>query len=332
MTEGPTVRVRQLAMAMGATLTEALERLRDVGVNAQTPTDRITWAQAAAALDGVTPAGDLSVARQLLLRAFEAARSSGRNDWDRTTPAVLKNRLLDQTHKAFRETDYGAPSFGYFVSMFPDLIAVELVEGRQPILRIREEALSDLERLPSYRIRPPAYVRLRPDLWKAFCDFRSGRTYVWNVGLSVAEEGQPGEGRILIPTLTAVEETSWREHFQSNIEGDLSPEEQTALAEWVTKRLPTVTLPVQVRGPWNGYLRDRVIEKIQQFFDENQAVPPPHIVERADAPRHERSSEVNRLRTFVQRCVAEMSQEELSALLLPAGVVARVHPSSQAQS
>ena len=248
------------------------------------------------------------------------------------SPAVLKNRMLDQTQKSFRETDYGAPTFGYFVNMFPDLISTEMVDGGQPILRIREEALPDLKRLPSFNIQPPAFVRVRPDLWKAFCDFRSGRTYVWNLEFGVAEEGRPGGGRILIPTLTPLEEASWREHFQNQIQSNLGPEEEAALAEWRTKRLPTAGLPVQLRGPWNGFLREQVIEKIQHFFEDNQAVSPPNLVESADAPRQERTPEVSRLRTFVQRCVAEMTHEELSALLLPAAVMARIQFSNQGQS
>lgn len=329
MTEGPPVRVHQLAAAMGMPTTVAVEHLKSAGFNITSAGSRLSWADARRALENVKPAGDIDVARRLVLQAFETARSSGRDDWRAMTVAVLKNRLLDLTDGAFKETDYAAPTFGYFVNLFPDLLEVEVQEKRQPLVRLRDTALPELTNLPSHKIPPAAYTRLRQDLWRAFFDFRSGRTYVWDVGRAVAEPGVPDATHVLVPTLSPVEEAQWREEFLANLVDLLAPEEKAAASEWQEKRLGTDALPAQLRGPWNGYLRVHVEEKIRQFFEsEGLDVPPDLLTTPEERPRSDRASDTARLRSFVQRCVNEMTHDELAALPLPAGVVLRVqsHP------
>jgi len=325
MTEGPPIRVHQLAAAMGKPTTVAVEELKAAGFQVTSAGSRVSWADARRALMGLTPPGKLEVARNLVLQAFETARSSGRQEWRAMSVAVMKNRLLDLTDGAFRETDYGAPTFGYFVSLFPDLLEVELLENRQPLVRLKETALTELTKLPSHQIPPARFTRLRADLWRAFFDFHSGRTYVWDVEREVAESGTPDATHILIPTLSPTEEAQWRQEFLADLVHLLGPEETTAATEWQEKRLGTDALPAQLRGPWNGNIRAHVESKVRDFFQSaGLTVPVDLLSAPEERQRSERISDTARLRSLIQRCVNEMTHEELAALPLPAGVVMRV--------
>ena len=71
--------------------------------------------------------------RRLVIRAFQDAHASGKQDWRTMNLSVLKNRLLQQTHRQFRESDYGADSISTLVSRVPDLLSLET--GIQPIVR-----------------------------------------------------------------------------------------------------------------------------------------------------------------------------------------------------
>lgn len=314
---------------MGVPTPVAVERLKSAGFDVTSAGSRLSWEDARIALENVEPAGDLDVARRLLLQAFETARSSGRDDWRAMTVAVLKNRLLDLTDGAFTETDYASPTFGYFVSLFPNLLEVEVHEKRQPVVRLRDAALPELTNLPGHQIPPATYTRLRPDLWRAFFDFRSGRTYVWDVDRAIAEPGVPDAAHIVIPTLSPVEEAQWRAEFVDDLADLLTPEEQAVTREWQEKRLGTSALPAQLRGSWNGSLRVHVEKKVRHFFQEKGLeVPSDLLTSPENRPRSERVSDTARLRALVQRCVNQMTHDELAALPIPAGVILRVQSES----
>jgi hypothetical protein len=302
--------------------------LETLGISATSPSSRITWEEAQRALDGVEPTVALDVARRLIFRAFATARSSGQEDWRRMPVAVLKNRLLDLTDRGFNERDYGSPTFSYFCSQFPDILDVIYPDGKQPHVLLKEEAVLQVADSPVFRIPPAEYVRLRQDLWKAFVDFRSGRAYVWDVQREIAEVGTPDAFRIPIPTLAPAEESGWRADFVSAVGDDLEPDVRQVLDEWRAERLPTDSLPAPLRGPWNGYLRDHVATRITQFLDEHGLPAPEDLLVRPDELDRSlgRPSDTARLRALVQRIIAHMTHDELEALLLPLGAVARAEP------
>lgn len=324
MTE-PTVRVHQLAATLGVATSEAISRLEALGISTTSPSSRITFEETQQALAELEPTAELDTARRLILRAFATARSSGQADWRRMPVAVLKNRLLDLTDRGFNEKDYGAPTFGYFCTQFPETLEVIILEGKQPQVFLKEGAVPQGENAAAFRIPPAEYQRLRQDLWKAFVDFRSGRTYVWDVRRGIAEPGAPAEFQIPIPTITPAEESNWRADFVSGIGGDLEPDVRSVLEEWHSERLPTSSLPAPLRGPWNGYLRDHIVERINQFFDNNSLAPPNDLLVRPDEVDRSigRPTDTMRLRSFVQRVIAHMNYAELEALLLPVGALAR---------
>ena len=80
--------------------------------------------------------------RALIVRAFIVARAKGKVDWRTMMLGVLKNRLLDSTGRAFKETDYGAKTMRELVESVPDLL--DLGEGSQPFVTIRPDVATEL--------------------------------------------------------------------------------------------------------------------------------------------------------------------------------------------
>lgn len=111
--------------------------------------------------------------RKLIRDAFEAARRTGRTDWQQMTTAVLKNRLLSLTGRAFKESDYGAQTISELVRLLPDLLLFDQSTS-PPTVRL----------LPSQMpVDPPVVAegtRIRRDLWNAVVDYRAPGRYVWD--------------------------------------------------------------------------------------------------------------------------------------------------------
>lgn len=73
----------------------------------------------------------------LVLRAFADARAKRKRNWRRMELGVLKNRLLQRTHRGFRETDYGAKTLAELVAWFPEELA--LAGGRRPVVTLLKD-------------------------------------------------------------------------------------------------------------------------------------------------------------------------------------------------
>ena len=330
---GPTVRVRQLAAAKHVPVPQLVEELRYAGLSVRGGSDRLTQQQAAAALKGFEAALDPALARPLIIEAFETARDTEHDNWRQMTHAVLKNRLLDATKRGFSEVDYGAPTFAYFVSLFPDLLKLRMTETGPVLVEIDASAVP--ERItPTSTSTPtltssaaPRRERIREDLWDAFADYASGEVYVWDEETRLATVGEPTEGRIQIPTLTPAEEAGWRAEFEAGVSTEMPDTERAALQDWRRRRLPSGFLPPRLRAMWNRILRTRMMEKIQAFFDENGLSAP---VELLAAPGHQHHGAPtpavqprDDVRALLQRCIALMSEDQLRALPVPVDVVLR---------
>jgi hypothetical protein len=322
----PTVRVSQLAATLREPAQQTIERLRASGVEVHSPRDTISHAEAKVLLKDVPTAADLSTARGLIIDAYAAAQESGREDWQVMTPAVLKNRLLDATDRGFNENEYGAPTFAYFVDLFPDLLTSEVIGPGIVRITIDPGALQP-EAAIVHRASRPRRLRIREDLWQAFADFSSSQPYVWDEAHGVAIAGEPAAGQVAIPTLTPAEESTWRASFSAEFESGLPEHEQAALEDWRDRRLPSGTLPPRLRGAWNGYLREQMIAKIEQFFSAAQfSVPVDLLMSPSHAtPRDEQRprAQADGLRAFIHECVELMTLDELSSLALPAAAAYR---------
>ena len=76
-------------------------------------------------------------ARELVERAFDAARDKGKPEWHRMHLAVLKNRLLLLSDREFDETQHGASNFRQFVADLNDLLRLDL-DTTPPMVELRE--------------------------------------------------------------------------------------------------------------------------------------------------------------------------------------------------
>lgn len=306
--EPPGARVTQVADVLGISPRETLRRLEERGVSLRSASAYIPGTVLADLLK--ERAGDVSLdkARQLVIDAFVAARASGKPEWQSMTVAVLKNRMLDATHGDFSEADYGAPSMPYLVWMLSDSVAL-CREGSVARVAIKEGVLPpERVELPAGEAGP-AHSRVRPDLWRAIVDFSSGRVYRWDEREGCATV--LGEGPVL-PTLTRQEEAAWRADFVADVgvTGDLL----TALEEWKHQASGTDRLPPALRGVWNGFLRGRVIERLEGFFQTNSITVPTDL-ETTNGAGHERGQDrVSELRRLLHACVDVMTEDEIRGL------------------
>jgi hypothetical protein len=241
---------------------------------------------------------------KLIVLAFRTARDRGKPDWRTMTLAVLKNRLLQLSRGAFHEHKHGVQSFRELLEQYPEL--VRLVEGSVELLPA--EALESAESSDAVDGR----VRVRPDLWRATMDYATGKKYAWDSGRGCAREAHEND-LLLLPTLTSEEMRAWREEFAST----RSP--TTEVDRWKSEGLGTRDLPPGLRGPWNGFVRERVSARLTRWFTERQ-LDVPTIVE---APRVLATPAVEQVREVVAACVAVMTADELAELRLPPTAVLR---------
>ena len=237
-----------------------------------------------------------------------------------TTP-VLKNRILALTDGRFTEARYGARSLTDFVTKFNDLITLD---GSRipPIVELRDHERihvtpSELER----GSRPP---RIRSDLWRATLDYASGQTYVWDAKENQARPQEPGDGLTVIPTITSEQLQRWRIDFsetESSSETTQS-DELERLSHWRDNQLPTAELPPRLMPLWNRYLRERVHELLQTWFEKIGMAPPSDLVI-TQPTTVVRPSETEDLRQLVMRVVEQMTERELADLVLPSRAVLR---------
>ena len=238
-----------------------------------------------------------------------------------TTP-VLKNRILALTDGKFTEARYGARSLTDFVTKFSDLITLD--SSKIPLI----VELKDHERihvapseLEQRGFRPP---RIRSDLWRATLDYASGQTYVWDAKENQARPQEPGDGLTVIPTITSELQQQWRINFsetESPSETARS-DELERLSHWRDNQLPTAELPPRLMPRWNRYLRERVQEHLQAWFETIGMAPPSDLVITLPTTVV-RPSETEDLRQLVMRVVEQMTERELADLVLPSRAVLR---------
>lgn len=259
--------------------------------------------------------------RRLILRAFEAAKQSGRDNWSQMTTAVLKNRLLNLTGRAFKEVDYGATNFTAFVRRYPDLIALDESSTPPKVVLIGDVSTAVVGEAAI------AGRRIRPDLWTAVVDYQSGDSYLWNGTEVVASDAVDNDTEELpkIPTVSREEMREWRERFATNFISGLQEDDEkvTRVRRWDSDFLPTKELPAEARAVWNDELKQRVISRLVDWFREKSLTPPIDLVQQRPQAHRVVSSETAQLRELILRCVRAMNDEELRGLKLPPAAVLR---------
>ena len=272
--------------------------------------------------DGLVPA---ATGEQAIVAAFEAARDRQKVDWFEMSVAVLKNRILDMTNRQFREADYGVDSFRDFLNLYPELVEIDLTR-RTPFARLR--GMSSAERSPqrdSSQMRSAVRWTIRPDLWKAVVDFRSGSKYAWRAGRAEVVESATGVLEPMLPTLQPDELQSWRADFVQSLPDPVRVAFESELARWRDVSHSTGALPAHLGGRWTGYFKNLVLDRLEKWFADNSIPQPGDLVERPDSSRpSDGSSALEQLRRLVSRYVDLMTEEELLGLQIPVSVLRRV--------
>ena len=246
--------------------------------------------------------------KALLLRAFEQARSSGKQNWGEMSAAVLKNRLLALTDGSFRQEDYGFGRFTDLLKAVPDLIDVDTTQT-PPLARLTGRAVSG-----DAPIATPSN-RLRSDLWDAVFDWSAGEPYVWRDG-SACRVPDSQTDDLVMPTVGPEQLEEWRMKFSEDHPGD------DVVSAWATSALPTSALPPHLRDSWNLLLKQQAVQVLRQWFARHGlAEPGDMLVSRVVARPFQDDAEV--LRRYLQRCVAVMTTEEMASMVVPASAALR---------
>ncbi|MGQ0774471.1 MAG: hypothetical protein ACT4NY_08655 [Pseudonocardiales bacterium] len=195
--------------------------------------------------------------RSLVLAAFDEARASGREDWYQMTTAVLKNRLLNSTHRAFDEKNFGVWSMVDFARLFPDDLKVDTRSAHPVVLLTRPETLPALMTEDSVSTDTRFPYKIRSDLWRAVVDYRSGSTYVWDQMAGLARAADPDDPSPVLPTVTDTEVADWRQDFADSVRPELSSDWVVErLDEWLQRGYGTGFLPAGLRSRWNEFSQE----------------------------------------------------------------------------
>lgn len=293
----------------------------------------------AEAADGPSGGAGSNDAREraagLIKDAFALARDSGREDWTRMQAGVLKNRLLLLTNGSFDEAAWGVKSFTRFLDLFPELVRVDRTFTPPHVHLIDSASVGTAEPIhaPAPKTtavtdrREAAPWRLRRDLWSSVMDLHANGVYVWDAGEArlATPDDQELEDHPRLPTLTPEELAAWQHDFIQQ-EASGSSKFSPVLESWARLQTPTQSLPRHLRNSWFAALKQRVRERLEEWFRAAQIEPPENMIEplrpRADEPRKATES-TTELRSLIVRCVEVMTREELEALRLPPSAVLR---------
>jgi hypothetical protein len=257
---------------------------------------------------------DINAGAELVKRAFDAARVSGKDNWHRMTVPVLKNRILMVTGGKFREADFGASSFRDFISRLPaGLLSLDETESPAVAVLTEKEA--------QHGAPGTSFARVRSDLWRAVLDYSSGHRYAWDASRREARVAAPDESAPILPTVTADGFREWRVAFAKTQSEGVTGSDGMRLKRWTDESLPTAFLPTRLRPLWNAELKRCVETTLQEWFKKNAIEPPIDLVT-VDAPPITHDAAQN-LRQFVLDCVRAMSARELAELPIPAAAALR---------
>lgn len=257
-----------------------------------------------------------SSARALIERAFAQARRSGKAEWWVMAIPVLKNRLLQITDQAFRESDFGASTFREFLQNNTDVLEIDNSFKPGAVTLRSAESVTQPRNVGSSQ-----RSRIREDLWRAILDYSSGNQYVWDADSSAAIPAPEGSEGPFLPTISPETLTDWKRAFLANLPDH---PDDGRLKVWQEQSRPTAFLPVELRLPWNRFLQHKVHSALKEWFERSAIASPPLVQPAISAANRD---ETELFREFVITCVKQMSKEELEKLSIPSSVAFRVNSS-----
>lgn len=241
------------------------------------------------------------------------------------TVAVLKNRLLAMTDKAFREQDWGVETIREFVELLAP--AVQFDDGPRPALVTLDDSIR-VDDLPKptagSTARRAGRWRVREDLWNAILD--SEQQYLWIDERAVLSE-VPETGHVaapVLPTVSGETLSSWREAFVDARRASTDEDVQARLEHWASGAVSSAILPPRDRSAWFDDLKHRVRDRLETWFAANNIESPTDWLTTTTTRANPVSDDLELVRTLAIRTIQRMTPEELRALTLPAVAVARI--------
>lgn len=268
----------------------------------------------------------------LVREAFNVARKSGKQSWAQMTTAVLKNRLLQLTDSEFSESRYGAKSFVHLLRQLPDLLVID--STRTPaIVTLKDQQATppeprggaSVDQHDSSAVRDWRTARVRDDLWRSVIDYRSGDVYVFDdaSGQAVARTGEKSNLPAL-PTASPEDVKRWRQEFSEKTKED----HDVDLSFWAEGPGSSTGLPAEFRGPWNEFLKRRVIGRLKEWFAAKSIEEPTDLLahdtpKRSSAPATGDVVRTQALRDALIEAIQTMDYDDLSRVMIPASYLAR---------
>jgi hypothetical protein len=259
----------------------------------------------------------------LIRRAFDTARLAGKPEWDRMSVAVLKNRILDLSNRAFDEAAFGAASFREWLALFEDVLEIDAT--RRPawvrLIDAHGVAESSVAPTPPALVLPPRW-RIRSDLWRAVTDLGADGDWYWDgeAAFFHPDALEDAEGAHELPTLTSDDLRALRSAFAHRLRGPDRTSEP--LQRWVSELLPDSVLPAHLRGQWVAALKLGVLRRLRTWFDAQDLRAPADLVEESTRGPS-RDDPLDDLRSLVMKCVRVMTRSELEELRLSPSVLLR---------
>jgi hypothetical protein len=259
--------------------------------------------------------------KELILKAFEKARASGKPDWHRMTTAVLKNRLIQTTQGAFRESEFGAKNMLELVEQAKDIVTLDKTVI-PPVVELVAREQAAPERSASHYLPSD---RIRPDLWQAVMDYSSGNQYVWDVEKGTARPRVAEDPTdYLLPTITPEEDRAWRRSFVEEYAGEATGFVKDRLTAFVEHSVSPKVLPYVLLVKWNDFVKGHILETLTKWFEERKILAPDRLVVSVRRPpRIAQEDEVGQLRDLIIACVKSMTPQELATVALPPTAVIR---------
>lgn len=203
--------------------------------------------------------------KDLLERAFAAARDAGKPVWNRMILSVLRNRLLQLTNRHFNVQDFGARSLLELVSRYHGVVAID--RAAKPVV---------IEwRGPLTVAAPARPSRVRPDLWRSVLDLSSGLHYEWDAAAGLARPVQEADPARKLPTVDAAALAMWRDAFASEHAATLSdPRDQHRLRTWLATAHGRQGLPAALCTAWSEHLKREVVARLTRWFQDSGYAAP----------------------------------------------------------
>ena len=260
---------------------------------------------------------DLVSLRNLVLQAFAAAAGQRKPEWYKMHGTVLKNRLLDVTNRTFDESDYGEDRFLDVAKLLRGVLDVD-VNAQPFVVELLEPYRTEV--LDSAVSATGQWVR--PDLWKAVLDYSTLGQWLWSPSRAAvvnAAESMHVDDGVPLPTLNADLLRQWRTEFADSRQQNLGESERLQVEQWSSLGLRTTALPKRLVSGWNELVRRRVLERLENFFEQHELEQPPDLVN--SVPEGHSASQIRR---FVLQCINLMNEAELREIAIPAHVAMRV--------